>query len=61
MIKFKKQNSNNMITSDVIKELIETLPSTKSPIYKIKNFTIRDLRIGTIIRIHLINSDRGDK
>lgn len=28
---------------------------------KTKNFTIRDLRIGTIIRIHLCNDARGDK
>lgn len=56
MIKFKNQVTNNFI-----KELIETLPSTKSPIFKTKNFTIRDLRIGTIIRIHLCNDSRGDK
>ena len=45
MIKFKNQTSNN----------------TKSPIFKTKNFTIRDLRIGSIIRIHLCNDSRGDK
>lgn len=56
MIKFKNQVTNNFI-----KELIETLPSTKSPIFKTKNFTIRDLRIGTIIRIHLCNETRGDQ
>lgn len=56
MIKFKNQVTNNFI-----KELIETLPSTKSPIFKTKNFTIRDLRIGTIIRIHLCNKTRGDQ
>lgn len=26
-----------------------------------KHFTIRDIRIGTIINIHLRNNDRGDK
>lgn len=56
MIKFKNQVTNNFI-----KELIETLPTTKSPIFKTKNFTIRDLRIGSIIRIHLCNDSRGDK
>ena len=61
MIKFKNQTSNNTISSDVIKDLIDTLPATKSPIFKTKNFTIRDLRIGTIIRIHLCNDSRGDK
>ena len=58
MIKFKNQTSNNTISSDVIKDLIDTLPATKSPIFKTKNFTIRDLRI---IRIHLCNDSRGDK
>ena len=57
MIKFKNQTSNNTISSDVIKDLIDTLPTTKSPIFKTKNFTIRDLRIGSIIR----NDSRGDK
>lgn len=44
MIKFKNQTSNNTISSDIIKDLIDTLPATKSPIFKTKNFTIRDLR-----------------
>ena len=61
MIKFKNQTSNNTISSDVIKDLIDTLPTTKSPIFKTENFTIRDLRIGSIIRIHLCNDSRGDK
>ena len=61
MIKFKNQTSNNTISSDVIKDLIAKLPTTKSPIFKTENFTIRDLRIGTIIRIHLHNDSRGDK
>ncbi len=26
-----------------------------------KHFTIRDIRVGTIINIHLMNEDRGDK
>lgn len=61
MIKFKNQTSNNTISSEVIKNLIDALPTTKSPIFKTENFTIRDLRIGSIIRIHLCNDSRGDK
>ena len=61
MIKFKNQTSNNTISSDIIKDLIDTLPATKSTIFKKKDFNIRDLRIGTIIRIHLHNDSRGDK
>lgn len=59
MIKFNKNNNN--LTADTLKEILETIPDMKNPMFKTKNFTIRDIRVGTIINIHLRNEDRGDK
>lgn len=61
MIKFKGNNNSNNLTVDTLKELMDTIPDMKNPIYKTKNFTIRDIRVGSIVHIHLMNRDRGDK
>lgn len=60
MIKFNDKNNN--VEQDTLKNLLNNF-SNNNCIQKQKteDFTIRDIRVGTIICIHLCNDDRGDE